>query len=157
MSELADKNRRILAARWPAGRLKTCEDLEAEHPGWSLWWSPGNTVPGFERPAGFLATRGDGQEVRGADAAEVRAGIAAVVERTGDPGHTPQADTFMCTACGQPWPCPPARQHLINEFPSRPELSMAMAAEMEHAVRVLPADVTPAELFDRFLGWTRRV
>jgi hypothetical protein len=53
--ELAWRNRRVLAERlhWPAGALEDCERLDPLYPRWSITWSPGNTVRGFERPAGF--------------------------------------------------------------------------------------------------------
>lgn len=65
--EPAWTNRRILAERldWPAGALDACERIEPEHPGWSIFYCGPNTVPGFEKPAGFWATR------RGLHACEV--------------------------------------------------------------------------------------
>lgn len=58
-AQLAWANRRLLAERldWPEGALEACEDIEPRHPGWSLFWAPANTVPGFEKAAGYWAIR----------------------------------------------------------------------------------------------------
>lgn len=58
---LAEHNRIISAERahWPADALATCERLEREHPGWSVWWLAENQVKGWERPAGYCASRRD--------------------------------------------------------------------------------------------------
>jgi hypothetical protein len=64
---LAEHNRAVLAERthWPVGALETCERLTAEHQGWMVWWMSANTCPGWERPAGYCATRGDHHLVGG--------------------------------------------------------------------------------------------
>lgn len=61
MSDLAWRNRRLLAERcaWPAGVLEECERLDGEHPDWSVSWLPPNAIPGWERPAGYVAGRED--------------------------------------------------------------------------------------------------
>jgi len=53
--ELFNHNRRILSKRlgWPEGALEVCERLSAENPGWYFNWTVGNTLSGWERPAGF--------------------------------------------------------------------------------------------------------
>ncbi len=65
--ELAWRNRQLLAARlhWPAGALEACEACELDHPDWHPNYSPGNTVPGFESPAGFYAMRRRSQRGEG--------------------------------------------------------------------------------------------
>lgn len=85
---LRASNRRVIAERlrWPAGVLKACEDLDAEHPGWAVGWLRENCARGWERPAGFCASRVD-RAVIGADrvfgltADDLRARIAAVEVR----------------------------------------------------------------------------
>lgn len=68
MSELSDRNRRSLAERqhWPAGAIDRCVRLERRHPGWSVWWLPACTNPGWERPAGYTASWG-GEWLPGGD------------------------------------------------------------------------------------------
>jgi hypothetical protein len=58
---LARYNRAIIAERvgWPAGALETCERLEFEHPEWMLYWQQANDIKGWERPAGYSASRDD--------------------------------------------------------------------------------------------------
>ena len=67
--------------------------------------------------------------------------------------HPPHRPTWDCLACGRPWPCDPAREHLKAQMPP---LSLAMFAWacLEEAAGDLQA-VTPTELFERFLAWTR--
>jgi hypothetical protein len=57
--ELAWRNRQIIAERlgWPAGALAACEAIELAHPAWYPNYCQANTIPGFEAPAGFYASR----------------------------------------------------------------------------------------------------
>lgn len=71
-----------------------------------------------------------------------------------DVDHQPNRLFYDCLACGQTWPCAPARRHLAATAPSRGYLAMWMAAELGLATSVL-AHESPAALFDRFLNWTR--
>lgn len=59
--EMAARSREALAERqgWPSGVLPTCVGLERGHPGWDVMWLPENRSKGFEREAGFAATRLD--------------------------------------------------------------------------------------------------
>lgn len=68
-AELRAHNRRIFAERlrWPAGVLEVCEALDAEHPAWSASWMRPNHIKGWERPAGYCATRVDGPDLPGGD------------------------------------------------------------------------------------------
>jgi hypothetical protein len=71
----------ILAERlqWPDGTLETCLRLESEHPCWLVAWLGENTVPGYERPAGFWAVLDQGVhsvEAFAADADELVAKMA---------------------------------------------------------------------------------
>jgi hypothetical protein len=73
---LATRNRRLFAQRggWPDGALDACEILDAECPGWTVYWSRGPV--GDSRP-GFYAIR-DRETVYAADAA-VLAGRLALI------------------------------------------------------------------------------
>lgn len=57
--ELRRRNRLLAAQHWPAGALEVCERLEAEHPGWWVTWMPASVIKGWERPAGWAASRDD--------------------------------------------------------------------------------------------------
>jgi hypothetical protein len=88
---LERSNRRVLAERlgWPAGALEECEQLDAAYPGWSITWSPGNTVRGFERPAGFYGVDRNYKgwapvHAYGATPAELVADIIALTGSGGD-------------------------------------------------------------------------
>jgi len=60
-SRLRRRNQRALAERegWPAGALEFCHRLEDEFPGWHISWLGENTAKGWERPAGWVASRDD--------------------------------------------------------------------------------------------------
>jgi hypothetical protein len=66
---LAARNRRVIAERcgWPDLAVETCEALDAEHPGWVTGWLDANDIPGWERPAGYVATLIDGPHLVGGD------------------------------------------------------------------------------------------
>lgn len=74
-SDLARKNRAILAdrQRWPDGALRSCQELEGCHPGWSVSWLIENISSGWERPAGFWATYRDAEGRHHAEAFDVDA------------------------------------------------------------------------------------
>lgn len=67
--------------------------------------------------------------------------------------HQPHRPSWNCASCARPWPCDPARERLAAELGS---LSLAMFAWtcLEEAARDIPA-TPPAELYERFLAWTR--
>lgn len=56
--ELARRNRMIISVRtgWPDDALETCERLDREHPGWSVWWRRAGDR--HSSPV-FTAARGD--------------------------------------------------------------------------------------------------
>jgi len=63
--ELMQHNRRVLAERlgWPDGTLEACEELEAEHPAWHVFWGDGAAEPAwtavhYERRRFFRYARG---------------------------------------------------------------------------------------------------
>lgn len=88
MADLSDSprliwnNRRIIARDWPPGVLSTCEWLDMQYPGWSVWWHAECTVPGLKHPAGYVADRlGDGSVVVcGESVPELEAAIAGAPE-----------------------------------------------------------------------------
>lgn len=69
--------------------------------------------------------------------------------------HQPQRPSWDCGGCGHPWPCHAARARLGLTLPPV-QLALNMAACMSQAAGDLDDDVSPTELWDRFLGWTRR-
>lgn len=84
--ELAWRNRRIIAKRthWPDGVIQMCEHLDATRPGWTVWWHPENTYPGFGHPAAYRASRWTGHvTVCGEDPAA----LVAAMERAPDERH----------------------------------------------------------------------
>jgi hypothetical protein len=54
-------NRALAAERenWPRARLRACEKLDKQFPGWLIDWLDENTIKGFERPACFVAVNED--------------------------------------------------------------------------------------------------
>ncbi|MFK3980747.1 hypothetical protein ACI2K4_10280 [Micromonospora sp. NPDC050397] len=68
--------------------------------------------------------------------------------------HACAQPTWRCTACEQPWPCPPARQALADQFGTdRVGLSVYMGEMLAPAARDIR--LSPGELWDRFIDWTR--
>lgn len=69
------------------------------------------------------------------------------------PDHQPQRPSWDCDTCARPWPCEPARDHLVA-YLGRVALAVHMWQCLEEAagdLRHLPGP----ELFARFIGWTR--
>ncbi|MBG0560162.1 hypothetical protein [Actinoplanes aureus] len=66
--------------------------------------------------------------------------------------HVPDRPSWRCRACGDPWPCDPARERLAAEL-SRVDLAVLMWDHLEEAARDMPK-APASELFDRFLRWT---
>ena len=81
--------------------------------------------------------------------ATIRSAIV-IVEQT---EHTADRPSWDCRACGRSWPCDPARERLIREM-DRVSLAIYMGSSLDEAVQDLPSG-PPAELFERFLRWTR--
>ena len=76
--------------------------------------------------------------------------------------HLPARPSWQCRACGHPWPCERAKKALLAEYQDRPvELSLYQSACLHAAIDDLRALTVAkadgcADVFDRFLGWTRR-
>lgn len=67
--------------------------------------------------------------------------------------HLPARPSWDCERCDRPWPCDPAREELAREY-DRISLAMYAWDRLEEAAGELPP-TPPAELFERFLRWTR--
>ncbi|WFE43846.1 nuclear transport factor 2 family protein [Verrucosispora sp. WMMD1129] len=73
--------------------------------------------------------------------------------------HLPRRPDWSCAACTAAWPCPTARMLLRHEYgPDRAGLSIYLAGQLFDATGDLlwlagGRPPTPAELFERFLGW----
>lgn len=66
--------------------------------------------------------------------------------------HIQERPSWDCLACGKPWPCDPAREHLaavLDLVTLRTEMWMRLE---EAALELPPGPVV--ELFERFLKWT---
>lgn len=67
--------------------------------------------------------------------------------------HLAKRPSWDCLACGKPWPCDPAREHLAAmHSPTR--LAMLQWGNLEDAAGDLPG-MPVAEAYDRFIAWTR--
>jgi hypothetical protein len=60
-----------------------------------------------------------------------------------------------CGACGQPWPCPPAKVEIGERYPDRVALWYHMLGRLYAAAGEMPRGYDPGELHDRFMAWTR--
>jgi hypothetical protein len=69
--------------------------------------------------------------------------------------HTPATPSWLCACCGDPWPCPPARDAaLVDRAGSLIAVTLAMAVPMTAALRDLP-HLPPQDVYRRFVGWVR--
>ncbi len=73
--------------------------------------------------------------------------------------HVPMRPLWLCRVCAAPWPCQPARLLLLLDYRrDRVALSIHMAGCLFDATAdLLRANPNPADLFDRFIGWTARL
>jgi hypothetical protein len=71
--------------------------------------------------------------------------------------HEAERPTWDCRVCGQTWPCATAKVDLVEEFErGRTMLILFMGSCMVEAIDDLKSsNGPPADLYDRFLGWTR--
>ena len=69
--------------------------------------------------------------------------------------HVANRPAWDCRACGQDWPCDPAREELATTM-DRVVLAMFMGDRMVQAAYDIPS-ITPEELFGRFMYWTRHL
>ncbi len=85
---------------------------------------------------------------------------ATTGERSRDcSAHTALRPMWCCRACGQPWPCAPARLVLKAEYADdQIGLSLYLCGLLHEAARDLyrlnpDAGPSPADLFRRFVAW----
>jgi hypothetical protein len=71
-----------------------------------------------------------------------------------DPVHVPARPGWDCAACARPWPCDPAREELATRYP-RTILAIVAATYLGQATGDM-LTAAPAELYERFLSWTRQ-
>jgi hypothetical protein len=68
--------------------------------------------------------------------------------------HEPNVETWNCRRCDGQWPCEPARTHMLATM--RPtELAISQWMMLERAMPDLQP-IDSREIWDRFLGWSRR-
>jgi hypothetical protein len=68
--------------------------------------------------------------------------------------HRPKRPQWDCEACGEVWPCPPAREVLALETGGGTALAVLMWTYLEEFA--LDSGSGPlAGAFDRFIAWTR--
>lgn len=70
--------------------------------------------------------------------------------------HLPVRPKWECRGCGEAWPCQNKRAELVIEYAGA-EVSLGVLMAMRHcdAAGELP-DIPAGELYQRFVGWTRR-
>jgi hypothetical protein len=71
--------------------------------------------------------------------------------------HIPIRPSWLCAGCGDAWPCRFKQRELIAEYAGG-EVSLRVLMAMRHcdAAGDLP-EVPAGELYQRFVGWTRRL
>lgn len=80
--------------------------------------------------------------------------VDALAERVDQ--HLPQRPSWSCQSCDQLWPCSPARVQLGEAYGlDRVGLAMYLATLLDQAAAEIGEHVTPRELYERFVAWTR--
>lgn len=88
-----------------------------------------------------------------------QAGDTEKPDRHRPPDHLNARPSWDCLICQSPWPCATAQRKLLREFRRFPSvLCIYMTAQMHDALGdlVSTGHLVPGDLFERFLGWTRR-
>lgn len=70
--------------------------------------------------------------------------------------HRPARPSWQCGGCDRPWPCPVGRAVLVAVHGLSPRLGREASAMLEQAAADLP-ELSRAELWERFVAWTRPV
>ena len=68
------------------------------------------------------------------------------------PEHIALRPSWDCGSCGKPWPCDPAREGMAAEDPITRSIFLSLL--LHEAAGDMPT-APPAELFERFVAWTR--
>jgi hypothetical protein len=68
--------------------------------------------------------------------------------------HNPQQPSWNCRACGNEWPCAPARADLTAEsIAGRTSVLVYLTMCLADAVADLSTGRLPADMYGRFVGW----
>ncbi|MGK5677741.1 flavin reductase [Actinoplanes sp. URMC 104] len=74
--------------------------------------------------------------------------------------HTPERPGFGCAVCRRPWPCPPAKVQLSEEYAGDlTGLCVYLSAQLGDAIEEAVRDHNWGrvdDLYDRFVSWARR-
>jgi hypothetical protein len=68
--------------------------------------------------------------------------------------HSPERPSWHCRACGEPWPCAPAREQLVEETGGGTILAIQCWVYFDLYVRDM-GNGPLGEAFQRFIGWAR--
>lgn len=72
------------------------------------------------------------------------------------PIHLPERPSWDCKFCGEPWPCGPARENLLDEYANDPTgLAVLQWGHLEDWIAETGGQGPMREAWDRFLAWTR--
>ncbi len=72
--------------------------------------------------------------------------------------HLPCRPNWDCLHCQQPWPCPPAKAKMAEEFADNStSLVLYLSGQMADAVDdyLTTKQPVPPDLYDRFLDWNK--
>jgi hypothetical protein len=78
-----------------------------------------------------------------------------LMSRAEERPHQPVRPSWRCIACHQPWPCVPARRDLLLDL-GWLRLAIYCGTLLQAAASDL-TQATPAELWPRFVEWTRPI
>jgi hypothetical protein len=67
--------------------------------------------------------------------------------------HQPMAESWVCLACGLPWPCLTRRRQLLGQYADAPaSLALVLGSALIEACADL-GDVPAGQLHAQFVGW----
>ena len=84
----------------------------------------------------------------------------AVTTMAGRAEHLHGRPGWNCLICEQPWPCADAKADLLAEFRAFPSvLTVYLYSQMYDAMGDFTSrgEPTPADLYERFVSWTRNL
>jgi len=92
--------------------------------------------------------------IRAARAAQAERSMSVLNTRM-DGQHLPRRPQWECGACEREWPCDPARVRLAEAYgDNRINLAIYVGSLLHVATAELP-DADTADLYERFIAWTR--